>query len=186
MLHVALLAGVAVASSRDAEVLTRPSLLVYLGLMAVWCAVEARSHAPRPCVRAGWLPAAIGAALVGCSITAVAEFAWRTEAASGAEALRVIVGATMMVIGIALRISAIRGLGRFFLDGLTLLDDHRRVNTGVYARMRHPSELGTLLLAAGTVTTLGSQSAGLLALLTLMPLVLVRIHLENRLMAGVV
>ena len=190
VVHVALLAGVAIVADRDITVLARPSLVAFLVLMAAWCATEALSHAPRSCRNSGprrakWLPVAIGVVLLACSVIGVSENALRIEAAPALVIIRVTAGSTMMVIGIVLRIIAIRSLGRFFLDGLTLLDDHRCVSTGIYAHMHHPSELGTLCLATGTVVMLGSPTCGLVSLLILLPLVLARMHLENILMAKV-
>lgn len=190
LLHATFLVAAAIVSSGDVAALAQPRFAVFLSLMAFWCAAEAFAHAPRPCckkpgaIHAAWLPAAIGAALLASSVVGVSEYARRLEPVSDLDAIMSFAGATMMALGITLRIIAIRALGRFFLDGLTLLDEHPRVNTGIYAHMQHPSELGSLFLTTGMVATLGSPMGGLVVLLILLPLILMRMHLENTLMAA--
>ncbi|MHC4974293.1 MAG: methyltransferase family protein [Planctomycetota bacterium] len=57
------------------------------------------------------------------------------------------------------------------------------VTHGIYARMRHPSETGTLLIAAGAAALLASPTALVIVVLWITPCVLRRIRLEDRLLA---
>ena len=60
-------------------------------------------------------------------------------------------GAWVLVAGgVALRLWAVHTLGRSFHDAAAWLPGQRRVTTGPYRWLRHPAELGSLLVAAGT------------------------------------
>ena len=69
--------------------------------------------------------------------------------------------------GIALRLWAVRTLGRFFRTTVFVQDEHRLVETGPYRLLRHPSYTGTLMTLLGFGLCFGNWIA--LALLTLGP-----------------
>lgn len=91
-----------------------------------------------------------------------------------------LVGAVPLVLGIGLRLAAIRTLGDRFTHALELLPGHRLEDEGLYRWMRHPSEVGLLLIGLGTGLLLG--------VVWLVPLMLVpmgvRIRAEERLLAA--
>jgi protein-S-isoprenylcysteine O-methyltransferase Ste14 len=58
-------------------------------------------------------------------------------------------GLTMFWIGVAIRVWSIRTLGRFFRFEVTVLSDHRVIDTGPYRYVRHPSYTGALLAFSG-------------------------------------
>lgn len=127
-----------------------------------------------------WLPQAIGLALLAVLWAAVADradgpplFDWVPEA----------LGSLFMATGIALRVAAIRALGRWFTNEVRTLAGQPLITDGPYAHLRHPSEAGTLALAFGATVLLRSQTALVLLALILLPLVLWRIRLEDRLLA---
>jgi len=60
-----------------------------------------------------------------------------------------LVGAALVAIGIVIRQWAVRTLGAFFRTRVTILDDHRLITAGPYARIRHPSYTGGLVSMAG-------------------------------------
>ncbi len=55
----------------------------------------------------------------------------------------------LIVVGIIIRFTAIRQLGKFFTMDVTIKSDHQIVNTGLYGWVRHPSYSGALLSFIG-------------------------------------
>lgn len=90
------------------------------------------------------------------------------------------IGGAAMLSGIVVRQHAVRYLGAYFRTHVTMLDDHRLITDGPYARLRHPSYTGGLISCAGVGLALGSGTS-LLAML-LIPLVAFayRIRIEER------
>lgn len=93
-------------------------------------------------------------------------------------------GAALMLGGIALRYAAIRSLGRYFGNRITILPDQSLVRTGIYRWLRHPSETGLLAIVLGTCLLLGSPVAATIGCLVLLPVVLWRIAGEDRQLAA--
>jgi protein-S-isoprenylcysteine O-methyltransferase Ste14 len=58
--------------------------------------------------------------------------------------------------GIALRVWAVRTLGRFFRYTIVVDEDHRVIDDGPYRLIRHPSYSGLLLAALGAGIALGN------------------------------
>lgn len=86
-------------------------------------------------------------------------------------------GASFLVIGIVLRIAAIRALGTQFVSDIR--DGGLLVRDGIYAWLRHPSEIGLLLLAIGGPLLIGSPLTAGAAMILLLPISLWRMHREN-------
>jgi protein-S-isoprenylcysteine O-methyltransferase Ste14 len=89
-------------------------------------------------------------------------------------------GLAVILAGVALRRSAARALGRHFTVGLTLLADHELIATGPYQWLRHPNYAGLLLIALGTAMMLQSPHAVGVTLVVWLPLALLRIDKEER------
>ena len=92
-------------------------------------------------------------------------------------------GLMVLVLGLELRVHAIRLLARHFTSRVTLLADHQLIRSGPYRLLRHPSYLGQLMILAG----LGAMMANWVSLLaapffTTIALV-ARIQVEERAMA---
>ncbi|MEW2544896.1 isoprenylcysteine carboxylmethyltransferase family protein [Streptomyces sp. NPDC047002] len=82
---------------------------------------------------------------------------------------------------VALRLVAIRTLGRFYSHRVRALDDHEIVRTGPYRWVRHPAYLGMALAhVAFVVFFLNTASAA--ALMVLLPTLVVRILVEERML----
>lgn len=77
----------------------------------------------------------------------------------------IVVGVTVMWLGVSLRQWAVRTLGRFFTFKLIVQTDQRVVENGPYQVVRHPSYSGLLLSWLGTAIALGNWLS--LALLTI-------------------
>jgi len=58
-------------------------------------------------------------------------------------------GLVLLTAGVALRLGPMLALGRRFASVVALQSDHTLVTTGFYARVRHPSYLGILLMDVG-------------------------------------
>lgn len=181
VLHLALLCAPLLLVADFHGITSSPRLAAFLCLVSVWCVVESScSHTEMHRVKstAGpyWLPLAVGLALLmtfWIMLADVALFARSPGLSLG------IAGALLMGMGILLRFLAIRRLGEFFLNEVTLLPGQPLVTTGVYGRLRHPSETGTICLATGAAILLGSL-AGLCAFASiLLPCLIWRTRLED-------
>ena len=60
-------------------------------------------------------------------------------------------GLILVVIGSSIRFSGLRSLGRQFSGFVTLQENHRLVQTGIYRLIRHPMYLGAILAWPGLV-----------------------------------
>lgn len=88
-----------------------------------------------------------------------------------------IAGLLALFVGTALRCEAIRELGPQFVSDIRV--DGRVVTDGVYAWIRHPSEVGLLLFAFGGPLLLGAWVTALLAVAMLLPVSVWRSRREN-------
>ncbi len=91
------------------------------------------------------------------------------------------VGALGMVTGVAIRRMARRALGKQFSYALKIVERHELITRGVYRYVRHPAYTGDLLFQLG-LALLFSSSYGFLLMLALVPLMLYRIRIEERMM----
>ena len=89
-------------------------------------------------------------------------------------------GLAVFVTGVAVRLTAIRRLGRFYAHQVRTLDDHRVVDDGPYAWVRHPAYLGMVLAHVGFVIVFLNPWSVLALLGWLVPAVVLRIRVEER------
>ena len=89
-----------------------------------------------------------------------------------------VTGGCLFLIGICLRVVAIRTLGKYFLTDLKTLQDHRLIKQGIYKHIRHPAYLGTLIFSIG-IPLIFSSLYGFLLILALFPIYLYRIRIEE-------
>ena len=86
----------------------------------------------------------------------------------------------LFILGFTIRLQAVFTLGRFFTTTVTVDPSHQLVRRGLYAHIRHPGYLGSLLIFAG----IGFTFHNWLSLLALFILAfsgfLNRIHVEER------
>jgi protein-S-isoprenylcysteine O-methyltransferase Ste14 len=85
-----------------------------------------------------------------------------------------------MLVGIGLRVAAMTTLRAWFVTEISVPDNQPLVQRGIYGRLRHPSEAGTLAIALGAGLLLQSKAGLLLWLCGLLPLVRWRLRLEER------
>ncbi|TWT83105.1 Isoprenylcysteine carboxyl methyltransferase (ICMT) family protein [Planctomycetes bacterium CA13] len=93
-----------------------------------------------------------------------------------------LLGAAGLAIGIALRIVAIRTLGKSFVSDIQAYNTV--VRTGIYKWFRHPSEIGLLLISIGAALLLGSPHTAILGALLLTPISLWRMRREDLTLAS--
>ena len=99
---------------------------------------------------------------------------------SSANACRYL-GLGMSAAGFCLMQWAVVCLGRQFSVEVTLQEGHRLVSEGIYRYLRHPRYLGLLLFFAG-LSCVFRSSLSLLLVLALAPILLWRMHDEEKLM----
>ena len=83
--------------------------------------------------------------------------------------LIVAAGVFLLWAGVALRIWAVRTLGRFFRVTVTVQDDHRLVGNGPYRHLRNPSYTGAIVTLAGIGLAIGNWLS--LAAMIVLPLI---------------
>ena len=96
--------------------------------------------------------------------------------------LPAVAGIAVMWAGFALRVWAVRTLGRFFRVEVTVDTDQTVVDTGPYARMRHPSYTGLLVFYLGLGIALDSYLSVAAAVLLPLAAVVNRIAHEERML----
>ena len=94
-----------------------------------------------------------------------------------------LVGISLIVTGLAIRIIARRTLGQQFSYALRTLDDHQLIKSGIYKRVRHPAYTGDLLFWFG-VTLLLSSVYGFVVLLLLIPCFAYRARIEENMLVA--
>jgi protein-S-isoprenylcysteine O-methyltransferase Ste14 len=178
--HAALLAVPAVALGRT-SFLARPQAIACVLAMLLFAEVEAASRsAPDP---SG--PRAPGSRLALASALGLLATAWSAIAAPAfAPGLATWLGVPMIAAGIVLRALAMRALGASFTSEIVAAPGHALVTDGIYARMRHPSDIGLLLVALGLVILGGSLTAAAILILVVAPSVFARTIREDRVLAA--
>ena len=92
-----------------------------------------------------------------------------------------VVGALIFLIGLAIRLSAAVSLNRSYSWTLEIRDEHRLVKDGLYRYVRHPIYTG-VLLSAFAVPIYATSFLGFLFALTVMPLFIYRIGVEEKML----
>lgn len=88
------------------------------------------------------------------SVTAAIFASARVPAAAMSGAVVFWIGCVLFGVGLALRWYSIVYLGRFFTVNVAIHSGHEIIDTGPYARIRHPSYTGALLAFLGLALTL--------------------------------
>jgi protein-S-isoprenylcysteine O-methyltransferase Ste14 len=155
------------------------SVAMLISSVTLWCLLEARAVGlePRTSRDDGyhWLARCTAVIVLAIFLIAILDHSeaslWR------------IPGLVLMVVGIWLRCTAIGTLGDYFLSEVCLVAGQPLVTRGIYSSLRHPSEAGTLCICLGCGLWLGSTLAAVGTLVLLLPAVLVRISIEDAMLA---
>ena len=93
-----------------------------------------------------------------------------------------IVGLALFVIGLTIALAAVFTLRRSYAATLVIRKDHQLITHGIYRFTRHPIYLGVIIIITG-VPVYASSLYGLLTMSALIPLILNRIRMEERLLS---
>ncbi len=93
-----------------------------------------------------------------------------------------VVGLALIAIGLTNNIVAQVTLWRFYSSTLVIKEDHQLITHGVYRFTRHPIYLGVIIVCIG-VPVYTSSLYGLLTMSALIPIILNRIRMEERLLS---
>lgn len=162
------------------------ALFLGIALAGVWLAAEAIGRvstwhrgAPRHPGHAldrGTYPYIATALIVSLTVTVLAFFfglggylpPWTSYLGFGVAGL-----------GVAVRLWAMRTLGRFFTMPITTSDDHELVREGPYRWLRHPAYTGNFLVAIGVPLVLGSPVGLAVTLVCCLAAYIHRIRIEE-------
>ena len=92
-----------------------------------------------------------------------------------------VLGLILFVVGVGIRLAGKRALGRYYSYGLRVLPDHKLITGVIYGRVRHPISLAVLIYDPG-IPLIFSSLYGFLITLALIPLILYRITIEERML----
>ena len=92
-----------------------------------------------------------------------------------------IVGLVMLVIGLTVALVAVGTLKRFYASTLVIREDHQLITHGVYRHVRHPIYFG-VIVAIFSAPVYASSLYGFLVLSMLVPIILNRIRMEERML----
>jgi len=93
----------------------------------------------------------------------------------------VVLGLVLFVVGVGIRLAGKRALGKYYSYGLRVLPDHKLVTNGIYRYVRNPISLAVLIYDPG-IPLIFSSFYGFLIMLSLIPLILYRTEIEERML----
>lgn len=94
-----------------------------------------------------------------------------------------IVGLALIVSGFTILLTGHITIGRFYSSTLVIRKEHQLITHGIYHFTRHLIYLGSLMVCFG-LPVYASSLAGLLTMSILVPIVLYRIRLEERMLTA--
>lgn len=169
--------------------LEEPSLLLFNFVFSAWLSMEAFR------VRLGHSDASrtFGFAsrmFLIASFLSVALAIFDISGAGGAASLPLppvafVPGVLLVALGIYLRHTAIKTLGRFFVTKVQITDGHQLVKAGIYGFLRHPSYTGLIVGFGGSVLMTGSGLALLCFIGFALPAYFYRIWVEEKALISV-
>jgi len=92
-----------------------------------------------------------------------------------------VIGLILFLIGIVIRIVGKRTLGKYYSYGLRTLPNHELVKHGIYKHIRHPISLAAIIYTVG-IPLFFSGMYGFFLMLGLIPLILYRIKIEEKML----
>ena len=127
-----------------------------------------------------WFPYASGLLILGGIWVNLVDFAQHSH--PSADLTTTLLGTAICLCGILLRYLAIRTLGVFFTTHLQVLSCQPLIRSGLFRWIRHPSYSGLLLIMMGFSLLLDSNWGLLYFCAILLPMVIFRIHTEEKAM----
>jgi len=92
-------------------------------------------------------------------------------------------GLALFIAGVIIRAVAKRTLGKYYSYGLRTLPEHKLVTHGIYKHIRHPISLAAIIYDIG-IPLFFSSLYGFLIMLGLVPCILYRVRIEERMLLG--
>ena len=92
-------------------------------------------------------------------------------------------GLALFIAGVIIRAVAKRTLGKYYSYGLRTLQEHKLVTHGIYKHIRHPISLAAIIYDMG-IPLFFSSLYGSLIMLGLVPCILYRVGIEERMLLG--
>lgn len=165
------------------EYLCKPITWVYYLLMAIFCFAEAQASFQIPdCKQSGtekaFVPYLTGICVLVVFWTSIYDYVTCFEF----NLLQVFAGCLLIALGVVIRVMSIKKLSKHFVSHISYIENHKLVTTGIYSIVRHPSELGLLSICFGVVMLHASMAGLSLIAFFLLPLVLYRVFLEEKLL----
>ncbi len=184
VLHILLLCAPVAFVSKGCPCAENPKITVFLLVVTAWYFVESIASAaevrlPLRSTGPQRLPLAIGLSLLITFWVSLTHSALSSSTAFGFASFA---GTMVMMAGIVLRYLSLRTLGGFFLNEVALMPGQPLVTTGIYGSLRHPSETGTICVAFGGAIVLGSGAGLLAGMLLVLPFLIYRTRLEDRML----
>jgi protein-S-isoprenylcysteine O-methyltransferase Ste14 len=93
------------------------------------------------------------------------------------------IGLFVIIAGMVIRFMAVWSLGRFFTVDVTIREDHRLKNDGMYRIIRHPSYTGSLVSFLGFGISLNNWISLIILVLLVTSTMLYRIKIEERVLS---
>ena len=156
----------------------------WLGAAAAWLLLVSQPAPARGALwstrsRDGLSALGILASMIGAQVAAVVEYRLTGGLLRIGTFASLLLGGALVIAGFALRLWSIETLGRFFTATVSVQDEHRVVRTGPYARVRHPSYAGALIIAIGMLVLLHSASGLALLAIAVVPAYVHRVRVEE-------
>ena len=95
--------------------------------------------------------------------------------------MHTILGVALIIAGLSIMLIAHAILRWSHVSTLAIRENHKLRTSGLYRFVRHPLYFGAILVAIGVPVTVASMQ-GFLAMLLLIPIVLIRIRLEEKML----
>jgi protein-S-isoprenylcysteine O-methyltransferase Ste14 len=90
-------------------------------------------------------------------------------------------GLVLFFIGSSIRIVGRKTLGKYYSYGLRTTTNQQLIKHGIYRHLRHPINLGAIIYSLG-IPLIFSSLIGFLVMLCLVPLILYRIGIEEKML----
>ncbi len=192
LLHAALLLLPATVCGHGLHCLIDPAVVAFLVLATLFYGADTIKDLRNGVEQPAWdIAVATGqgmlqALALATGLALLADFwvalATRVGQASPVTGWQQAAGASLMLTGVVLRWLAISRLGRFFVTPIQVAPGQPLVCDGVYRIVRHPSETGILAAALGASMLLGAWVAGIVWAAVILPLVMIRVRWEDRIL----
>lgn len=92
-----------------------------------------------------------------------------------------VIGVTLFLMGVAIRRVGKNTLGEYYSYGLRTSQNHKLIKRGIYRYVRHPISLAAMMYSMG-IPLIFSSLYGTLLMLVMIPLILNRIRIEEKML----